>query len=143
VINGIHHVGLSFVDIDRSIVFYRDMLGMEMLGQSSFVDTKYGTIMALEGATGRAAMLKTQDLQVELFEFAHPEPRSSDPDRPVSDHGITHFCMKVTDLDGEFERLEALGMRFHCAPLTFRPGLRATYGRDPDGNVIELLEDTR
>ena len=40
----------------------------------------------------------------------------------------------------EYDRLVAAGMRFHCLPVTMGRQ-RATYGRDPDGNVVELLED--
>ena len=58
----------------------------------------------------------------------------------MCDHGITHLCLQVEDIDGEYERLKAAGMTFHCAPQKAGKGLRATYGRDPDGNVVELLE---
>jgi hypothetical protein len=46
----------------------------------------------------------------------------------------------VTDIDAEYERLKAAGMVFHCPPQAAGKGFRATYGRDPDGNVVELLE---
>jgi catechol 2,3-dioxygenase-like lactoylglutathione lyase family enzyme len=59
--------------------------------------------------------------------------------RPVCDHGITHICLDVVDIDTEYERLRAAGMTFHCPPQGVG-ALRATYGRDPDGNVVELLE---
>ena len=66
--------------------------------------------------------------------------KAGDPNRPVCDQGITHICLQVTDIDAEYARLSAAGMRFHCAPQT-APGLcRATYGRDPDGNIVELIE---
>ncbi len=46
----------------------------------------------------------------------------------------------MTDLDAEYERLKAAGMRFHCPPQAIGIDVRTTYGRDPDGNVIELQE---
>ena len=43
--------------------------------------------------------------------------------------------------DAEYERLVAAGMTFHCAPPQLGAGMiRATYGRDPDGNIVELQE---
>ena len=45
----------------------------------------------------------------------------------------------MVDIDKEYERLAAAGMRFHCAPVQ-NGDAKMTYGRDPDGNVIELLE---
>ena len=61
--------------------------------------------------------------------------------RPVCDHGITHICLDVADIDAEYERLKSAGMMFRCPPQGMG-GLRATDGRDPDGNVVELLELT-
>jgi predicted enzyme related to lactoylglutathione lyase len=55
-------------------------------------------------------------------------------------HGITHVCLDVTDLDAEYARLKAAGMTFHCPPQAIGMDVRTTYGRDPDGNVIELQE---
>jgi catechol 2,3-dioxygenase-like lactoylglutathione lyase family enzyme len=77
---------------------------------------------------------------VELFEYRSPRPRPGDADRPVNDHGLTHLCIDVVDVDAEYERLEAAGMRFHCPPQDLGPDVRTTYGRDPDGNVIEIQE---
>ena len=64
-------------------------------------------------------------------------PRTAEADRPVCDHGFTHIALLVTDMDAEYERLTAAGMRFHCPP---GGNTRAIYGRDPDGNVVELME---
>ena len=62
-----------------------------------------------------------------------------DPNRPVCDHGITHIAFEVDDLDAEYDRLKAAGMRFHCPPQNLGVS-RVTYGRDPDGNVLELWQ---
>ena len=45
----------------------------------------------------------------------------------------------MRDIQAEYERLSAAGMRFHCPPLDMG-AVKATYGRDPDGNVVELQE---
>jgi catechol 2,3-dioxygenase-like lactoylglutathione lyase family enzyme len=138
-IKGCEHVGISVASLDRSIAFYRDVLGMELLIEAPFGGERYETILGLRGAGGKVALLRLGDFQVELFEFASPPPRSVDPNRPVCDHGITHFCLRVTDIDAEYARLKAAGVAFHCPPQDFA-GALATYGRDPDGNVFELLE---
>ena len=44
----------------------------------------------------------------------------------------------MTDVDAEYQRLTAAGMRFHCPPQDLG-GARTTYGRDPDGNVVQVL----
>ncbi len=139
-IKGVNHIGLSVVDLDRSVAFYRDSFGMEVLGLDSFEGSSYERILALSGVVGKTAMLRRGNMQLELFEFQRPTPQHSDPNRPVNDHGITHFCIEVEDVDAVYARLSASGTRFHCPPLDFDGIARATYGRDPDGNVFELLQ---
>jgi catechol 2,3-dioxygenase-like lactoylglutathione lyase family enzyme len=96
-------------------------------------------IVGLKDSSARVVMLRAGNACVELFQYATPEPKPGDINRPVCDHGITHLCLQVADIDAEYARLKAAGMRFHCPPQDVS-GLRATYGRDPDGNVVELLE---
>jgi predicted enzyme related to lactoylglutathione lyase len=60
--------------------------------------------------------------------------------RPESDHGITHVCLQVTGIDAEYARLRAAGMQFHSPPQSVGGGIWSAHGRDPDGNVVELLE---
>jgi catechol 2,3-dioxygenase-like lactoylglutathione lyase family enzyme len=136
-----NHVGLSVSNIDRSIAFYRDLLGMEVkVAPKDFAEGPYEKIMALKGAAGRIAVVKGADLHLELFEFANPTPRAQDAARPVCDHGITHFCIEVKDIQSHYERMKAAGVVFHCEPFNFRNIAVATYARDPDGNVFEMLE---
>ena len=143
-IKGANHVGLCVASLDRSIEFYRGGFGMQIVAQGTFErgteGGRYEAILGLEGATGRVAMLQAADLRLELFEFSYPTPKRSDPNRPVCDHGITHFSVEVVDIGREYERLKACGASFHCPPLEFSGKVTATYGRDPDGNVFELLE---
>ena len=141
-IKGSVHVGMSVADLDRSVKFYREAFGMEVIVQEPFEGAQYDRIMALTGVRGRVALVQAGSLQLELFEFSTPRSAPAHPDRPVSDHGITHFCVEVDDLDKEYRRLLAAGVRFHCEPLAFSATERATYARDPDGNVFELLETT-
>jgi glyoxylase I family protein len=88
-------------------------------------------------------VLRGHGVELELFEFRHPVPKPADLSRPVCDQGITHFCVAVNDIDREYERLKAAGATFHCAPQKLAAEATVTYGRDPDGNVFELLEDLR
>jgi catechol 2,3-dioxygenase-like lactoylglutathione lyase family enzyme len=138
-----HHAAISTPDLDRSIAFYRDRLGFEVVAEFAWPrgTAAADEVMGLRDSSGRAAMLRLGDVRLELFEFATPSAHPSDPARPVSDHGITHLCFEVDDVQAEYERLLALGVPFTCRPRKVGPATFATYGRDPDGNVIELLEE--
>lgn len=142
-IKGVHHVAICTKNIDRLMAFYRDGFGMKVIYQREAPtepNPASDAIFGLKGASFRMAMLKAANVHIEMFEFATPPGKDGDPRRPVVDAGITHTCFSVTDIWAEYERLKAAGMAFHCPPQD-RPGVgMATYGRDPDGNVIELIE---
>ena len=140
-IHGIHHAAISTPDLDRSLCFYRDQLGAEIVSEFAWPKGAEiaDRIVGLKGSSARAIMLKLGNAMIEIFEYQSPEPRPGDPNRPVCDHGITHLCLDVTDIDSEYERLVAAGMRFHSPPQDLG-AIRAVYGRDPDGNIVELQE---
>jgi catechol 2,3-dioxygenase-like lactoylglutathione lyase family enzyme len=140
-IRGIHHTAISTGDLERALGFYRDLLGFEVVLEFAWPK---GTepadqITGLDSSAAKVAMLRAGNAFVELFEYEAPRPAPVDPTRPVCDHGITHIALDVRDIHAEYEPLSAAGMRFHCPPLDMGD-IKATYGRDPDGNVVELQE---
>ena len=140
-IKGIHHTAISTGDFERALAFYRDLLGFEMVSELNWpagVELA-DTITGLEGSAARSVMLRASNTSIELFEFSSPAPKPGDPNRPVCDHGITHIALEVDDVDAEYDRLKAAGMSFHCPPQDLGVS-RVTYGRDPDGNVLELWQ---
>ncbi len=141
-IHGINHVAISTPDIERSAAFYMNLLGFEEVFRLNW-DIGHKALDAITGlrdSSARIIMLKCGNACVELFEYSTPTPRPGEAARPVNDHGITHLCVQVTDINAEYARLKVAGMVFHCEPQTVGGDIWATYGRDPDGNVVELLE---
>lgn len=141
-IRGVHHVAVSTDDLDRLLAFYTDLFGFEVVMKSEWSDQlAIDEILGLDGSSARQAMLKAGNGYIEIFEYHSPVGRRPDFAPSAADRGYTHFCIDVTDIDAEYERLVAAGMEFHCAPPMLGDGrVRATYGRDPDGNIVELQE---
>jgi len=56
--------------------------------------------------------------------------------------GINHVAISTRDIDADVIRLQGLGMTFHAPPTPKGSvgSLRACYGRDPEGNIIELIQ---
>lgn len=140
-IGPLHHVGLSTPDMDRAIDFYTRLFGFEVIdlggwGPGNAVRDRQ---LHASGSSARSAMMRREGMRLELREYAHPAGRPQAVDAPVVDHGINHFCFAVDDVQAEYERLLAAGVTFECEPLEVAPGVVLTYGRDPDGNVFELL----
>ena len=138
-----HHAAISTPDLDRCVRFYKEVVGCEEAWTFDW-DTGSEEADAMTGLTdsaARAVMLKLGESFLEIFEFSSPSPRTRESERPVCDHGITHICLQVQDLPAEYERMKSSGMHFHSPPLTQDSGY-VIYGRDPDGNVVELIEFT-
>lgn len=140
-IHGINHVAISTPDIERLSNFYMNLLGFEEVFKLNWEvgDQTLDNITGLRDSSARIIMLRCGNACLELFEYLTPPPKPGEENRPVCDHGITHICLQVTDIENEYARLEDAGMRFHCPPQAVGD-LFATYGRDPDGNVVELLQ---
>ena len=140
-IRGIHHTAISTPDIDRAIAFYRDLLGFEVLANGAWPRgvESVDTLIGLKDSAARMAMLKKGNAMLELFEFESPAPAPGNPQRPVNDHGFTHICLDVTDLSSEYARLKEAGMFFNSEPVGTADSC-SVYGRDPDGNGIELVD---
>jgi catechol 2,3-dioxygenase-like lactoylglutathione lyase family enzyme len=141
---GLHHVAISTPDADRMIEFYRDQLEFELVLDQPWQQGSElaDAVLGLEQSSGRQVLLRIGNAYLELFQFDTPDGRPGDPDRPVCDHGITHLCIDVDDLDDAYERLTAAGVKFHSAPQDLFPGVRTCYSRDPDGNVVEIQQLT-
>ena len=138
---GVHHTAISVPDMDAAIAFYNGVLGFEIVSQGSwekgFVEAD--RIVGLRDSVAKSAMLRGANTHIELFEYVEPRGKDQVFDHPMNDHGITHFCLQVTDIQTEYERLKDAGMTFHCEPQVMGK-TAATYGRDPFGNVIEIYE---
>jgi catechol 2,3-dioxygenase-like lactoylglutathione lyase family enzyme len=128
--------------LDKALAFYRDVLGFDVVMEGGWKtgSAEADRIIGLGDTAAKFTMLSKGDSRIELFEYSSPAPKQADPTRRVCDHGYTHICLEVEDIDSEYERLQAGGMTFHAPPPEAFGIMRAIYGRDPDGNVIELLE---
>lgn len=141
-IRGIHHIALHTPNFDAMVTFYREAFGFEPAG-SDFrwsPNPEMDGRMGVAGSAARTQMLKSGNCYIELFDYAQPPSRDAGPARP-QDHGYTHFGVEVTDIGAECERLARLGMTFSMPlPIDFSVH-KFVYGKDPDGNVIELVEN--
>ena len=140
-IRGIHHVAVHVHDLDRMIGFYREAFGFELVGEAfewsdnPFIDK----IVDVPNSAARGAMLRAGTCYLEMFQYSAPRPESGTPLQPY-DKGYTHFCVDATDIEVEYTRLKGLGMTFsQDAPIDVGH-VKTIYGRDPEGNLIEIQQ---
>ncbi len=136
------HTAVSTPDLDRAVAFwtrlgFTEVRRWEWPAGTAPVDA----LLGVEGSAARAALLEGHGTGVELFEFASPAQPDGPPGAPaVHRHGYTHLAFEVDDLDEELARLAVVGLGTWSAPVTDPSGRRLVYARDPDGNVIELVQ---
>jgi catechol 2,3-dioxygenase-like lactoylglutathione lyase family enzyme len=142
-IRGIHHVAIHTPDIDRLVAWYRDVVGFEVVESTRGAwdnSPEIDQIIGIKGSAAKIVMMRAANAYIEFFEFQKPAPANSGRLAP-SDHGYTHICLDVTDLPAEYERMKKNGMTFHGPPAEVEGGrIRSIYGKDPDGNIVELQE---
>lgn len=139
---GIHHIAISVPSIAEAKEFYVNKLGLTVADESPIPASEDGDkVTQLKNADCDVLMLNAGNLFLEVFEFHTPTPNTQD-NRPVCDHGYTHFAFEVDDINSAYEVLQAAGVEWHHTPIEAGEDYLMTYGRDPFGNVIEIQQLT-
>lgn len=127
-IRKLEHVGIQVRDLQTSIAFYRDVLGMELRGT---LDHTNGIIKLAFLSFPNAG-----ETEVELIE-------GYNPDLPTEGK-VHHIALTVDDIEAEIERLNGLQVEWIDEEITTLPnGTRYKFFKGPDGEWIELFETTR
>ncbi|MBW1767336.1 MAG: VOC family protein [Deltaproteobacteria bacterium] len=135
-----HHVAISVADLDQALKFYRDLLGFQVdWDMDHRRSEELSKIVGMDGVDVHMVMLKGYGLRVELFKYYKPEGKRREPERQC-DFGLTHFALSVKNIHQIYERLLKAGVQFNCPPQNVRPGVWATYMKDPEGVTLELVE---
>lgn len=138
-IQGVHHLAISTHDLDRFVDHYQLWFGFERCGKGGWDvgNTRIDQMVGLADSAARYEMIRLGNIYIEVFEYAAPRGEAMRP--RMCDHGLIHLCLYTDDVVADYERLKALGMEFNCPPGG-SGATRATYGRDCDGNIVELLQ---
>ena len=141
----VHHTGFTVSDLDRSVAFYRDLLGCEVLATQEKKGGYLAAIVGYPDAHVRMAHLRVPGGEhvIELFQYLTPaDDRTNVEPRNV---GASHLCFIVGDLPALYGSLLGRGVTsFVSAPVEVDTGINrgglALYLRDPDGITVELFQ---
>jgi catechol 2,3-dioxygenase-like lactoylglutathione lyase family enzyme len=135
----LEHAALSVSNLEKSIAFYRDLLGLELVRViEGGTGARLGDIVGLPGCVARIAHLTSEKGMLELFEYK--SPRGAPVARTQADLGFSHVGFATSDIHGEYARLRGQGVKFVNEPIEFRPGAWVVYMFGPDGEVCELRQ---
>jgi len=114
------HVGLLVADLDRSAIFYEQVLELKRALRPDLGFS--GIFYALDG-----------ERQIHLMRLDNPY---GDADLPAHGGRDRHVALGVEDIDAIRQRLDAAGIAYTLS----RSGRAALFCRDPDGNAIEIMQ---
>jgi catechol 2,3-dioxygenase-like lactoylglutathione lyase family enzyme len=141
-IDSIHHTSFTVTDLDRSIGFYRDILGMKLVWDSSELGIEFRGPESdrMTGCPGTEQRIAFMSIGGDLIELVQYTPLGKPlADNQASDTGSGHVCFLTKTIQELYERLSAKGMQIHCEPQAVGAA-KVMYFRDPDGIILEAME---
>jgi catechol 2,3-dioxygenase-like lactoylglutathione lyase family enzyme len=148
VVTGIDHFGATVADVDRSLHFWCDLLGLEVVGRGMIEWDHIDRLVALEDTKIEWVELQVPGGgRVELMRYHRPtgDPVSTGPE---NEPGRSHLSLLVDDLASVMDELLAAGVHARTeGPVDMELGAyaggKAAYVFDPDGVQIELIQRAR
>jgi catechol 2,3-dioxygenase-like lactoylglutathione lyase family enzyme len=146
---GVWHFSFTVADIERSIVFYRDLLGFTLVYTQEQANAYTSRLVGYPSAhlkvaqfalPGQLRGISTHDL--ELVEYV--TPRGARGDINICNPGAGHLAMCVDDIQARYTRLTAAGVHFFSPPNAITAGVNqggfTCYFHDPDQIVLEMVQ---
>ncbi len=131
----LHHLALAVSNLEKSIRFYQQCMGFEVVEnyswgiEGNFLDQMMGSNFG----SGRAAMLSSGNAFIEIFEY-DDLPGVFRLENPL------HFCIYTDNIVDLFQKVSEYGANVLHPPLNTQLGTSLAFIKDPDGNLIELLQ---
>lgn len=138
----VRHFGIVVSDMERSLRFYRDLLGLKVVRVMDESGEYMENMLALQNVQVTTVKMSADSgsTLVELLEFKS-HARQPHGDHEVCSVGPSHVAFTVADLDVVYRRLLQAGVRFNALPQLSPDGYaKVTFCQDPDGTLVELVE---
>lgn len=146
---GVWHFSFTVADMERSVAFYREVLGFELIHRQDSSSEYIRRLVGYPNAEIRVAQFAVpgQPRGVSPHDFELVEyltPRGTRGEIEIRNPGQAHLALAVDDIQELYEKLRAKGVRFFSPPNPITAGVNtggyACYFHDPDQIVLELLQ---
>ncbi|MDC3052033.1 VOC family protein [Acidimicrobiaceae bacterium] len=137
---GFRHTGIITNDINQSLHFYKDILGLEVI-QEFYDDSDYlNEITNLKDGTAHFIKLKMLDGTVlELLEY--PTHKTEPFEMSIINVGLPHIALQVEDINYTHSHLVSSGVKVLSKPVLSSEGIaKVFFCLDPDNVRVEIVE---
>ena len=138
----VNHTSFTVSDLDRSISFYRNLLGLELISLTGRDPAFSEKVTGIPGANLKIAYLQAPGHRLELIQYLSPSGEKLDC--RTNNIGSAHLAFNVDNLPALYADLKAKGVPFKSEPLEVpagpNKGTMAVYFTDPDGIALEFLQ---
>lgn len=137
------HVGLTVGDLDRSVAFYRDVVGMTLKSEFAAKNEWFDDLTNNPGSELSVAHLRLGKYELQLIEYI--AGGTADPAELAHNRiGSPHMCFLVTDVEAKFAEVVARGdVTITSKVIDIVAGARSFYTEDPDGVPVEFVQPGR
>jgi len=132
-----HHVGITVDDLDRAVDFYTETFDLDLLTEFSVGGDAFAEAVAVEGASAEFAHLDADGARIELVAYDPTAESATDPE--LNRQGAIHLGLSVDDVEAFYADL-ADDVETLSPPRTTESGTTILFVRDPEGNLIEVLD---
>jgi len=135
------HVGISVIDLEKSVRFYTDVMQMDLDYRTKNKGEIISRIVGVENADFDVAVVRKGNLRIELLDYKSEEKKERATYPAQDQPGLVHISFLVDDVHKEYERIKAMGFEFNSPPMVAREdGPKIAYFKGVDNVVIELFE---
>jgi catechol 2,3-dioxygenase-like lactoylglutathione lyase family enzyme len=149
VLHGVWHFSFTVSDLDKSVEFYTERLGFELIHTQEQSNPYTRKLVGYPDAHLRIAQLvvpgqprglSSHDL--ELVQYI--QPKGTRGDAGICNPGAAHLAFAVDDIHDRHSSLTATGVRFYSPPNAITAGINeggyTCYFEDPDQIVLEMVQ---
>ncbi len=136
----LNHIGLSVEDLERSVKFYTEVMGMEIDYRAYHEGDAISEVVGVENAVLNVCVVKKGACRIELIEYKDREQKPHEYKRQ-NVPGLIHISFAVSSVDEAYERIKGFGYRAYSDPMVTREnGPKICYVKGPDNVILELYE---